>query len=998
MFGKHPYPTPKPIGLLMLLLYVCTSTVKAQQLFPFAALKGNPVDTSGWDFLGTAAALTNALPTFINPDEVLVCAPELAKSGGVFYRRPINIVKCSSWEVTFEFSLRGPIPGDGLAFCFLDKTPLANQLVLGEGMGIPQDAQGLKICIDTYNNSNDRNPGPINNHKNIPMVQIRWGKGYPVYSPYGSVLSDGTQDDLHGDNRNFKQPSKFNDDKSLDFLNIGTNNPQFHRCRIVYNNGNVQVYIGNMVTPVIQTTIPLAEQPSQDGFFGFTSSTGGNVIAPFVRNVNISTNLPIANPGANKQVWVCSGLPVVLGTAAQPGITYQWSPGNNLNNTSVANPTFLQTNFGPDTITQRKTLLVSNSTQVTCQSADSIDVKVLPAPSLSFGVSGSCVGEILQFTPSTGWPNNLENTLQFKWRFGDTLSTPANPDSSMSKIGTHAFSKPGIYTVVLETKTPAGCFSKNTGPVNIQFGSNAAFSVTDRTKLAFCKPVKLVQQKAGGGAGSITIFPDYPSATKVEIKPTIPVLGDTIAINYQTLGIVPNKAFYVIKWVTLDASGCQSQEWDTIYLSPLPNVNFSPLSGICVNAAPINLTAATETTGVPGIGWYKGHGITDSALGTFNPALVGVGKHTITYHFLTALGCSTSASQSIEVHPTIAVNFSVLNRGSLCFRTPVVLQQNAVGGMAGQTKIYYDFPASPANSLRTPIPQAGTAIALHYPSSGIASGKPFYVVRWENISDFGCQSFKQDSIIIAPNPITQMVPLAAVCADAPPFLLNSGIESSGAVGQGIYTGKGILNSNGLFDPSSAQAGAHRIQYIFTANTGCADTSVANQTVYTAVLANGGPTRFTFLGVSTQILATTNVSNYAVLWTPSLGLSNPTELRPKASPSKDQLYTIAITSAEGCSNSDTVSVRVIDQLIIPNAFSPNGDGINDTWQIRYLDLLPEATIQIFDRYGKTVLNKQGYNPPWDGRVNGRDVPVGVYYYIIDLKIGGKIFTGSIAVLR
>jgi gliding motility-associated-like protein len=86
------------------------------------------------------------------------------------------------------------------------------------------------------------------------------------------------------------------------------------------------------------------------------------------------------------------------------------------------------------------------------------------------------------------------------------------------------------------------------------------------------------------------------------------------------------------------------------------------------------------------------------------------------------------------------------------------------------------------------------------------------------------------------------------------------------------------------------------------------------------------------------------------------------------------------------------------LVIPNTFTPNADGINDTWKIPALASYPNCSVQIFNRYGAKVYNSIGYGMPWDGTVNGSDAPVGVYYYSIDTKVRGINASGSITVIR
>ncbi len=84
--------------------------------------------------------------------------------------------------------------------------------------------------------------------------------------------------------------------------------------------------------------------------------------------------------------------------------------------------------------------------------------------------------------------------------------------------------------------------------------------------------------------------------------------------------------------------------------------------------------------------------------------------------------------------------------------------------------------------------------------------------------------------------------------------------------------------------------------------------------------------------------------------------------------------------------------------VTNAFSPNGDGINDKWNLPFLDQFSDCRVQIFNRHGQMVFTSVGYSNPWDGSINGKTAPVGTYYFIIDLRNGEKPLTGYVVVLR
>ena len=95
---------------------------------------------------------------------------------------------------------------------------------------------------------------------------------------------------------------------------------------------------------------------------------------------------------------------------------------------------------------------------------------------------------------------------------------------------------------------------------------------------------------------------------------------------------------------------------------------------------------------------------------------------------------------------------------------------------------------------------------------------------------------------------------------------------------------------------------------------------------------------------------------------------------------------------------TITAAAVAILAIPNTFTPNDDGVNDTWNIKNLAYLSKSTVNIYDIRGARVFSSLGYAQPWDGRMNGKNVPTGVYYYVIDTKADGKLLSGWVTVLK
>jgi gliding motility-associated-like protein len=111
------------------------------------------------------------------------------------------------------------------------------------------------------------------------------------------------------------------------------------------------------------------------------------------------------------------------------------------------------------------------------------------------------------------------------------------------------------------------------------------------------------------------------------------------------------------------------------------------------------------------------------------------------------------------------------------------------------------------------------------------------------------------------------------------------------------------------------------------------------------------------------------------------------------------YTLEVEDANGC-KATTVFVVIpwCKDLLMPNTFSPNGDGINDFWTVGGLENDPGARISIFNRNGSLLFETRGDKPVWDGKYRGSDLPVGVYYYSIITKNSAKALSGWITIIR
>ncbi|NCD70103.1 T9SS type B sorting domain-containing protein [Mucilaginibacter agri] len=142
--------------------------------------------------------------------------------------------------------------------------------------------------------------------------------------------------------------------------------------------------------------------------------------------------------------------------------------------------------------------------------------------------------------------------------------------------------------------------------------------------------------------------------------------------------------------------------------------------------------------------------------------------------------------------------------------------------------------------------------------------------------------------------------------------------------------------------------------------------------------------------------TGNVVSY--LWSPATGLDDISSPTPVATPYVTTTYTVLATTDGGCVAQTSITVTVINDIIIPNAFTPNNDGRNDLWNIPLLQFFPGCTVNVYNRYGALVFHSVNYSQAWDGTFNNSPLPVGTYYYIIDPKNDKPILSGPVTIIR
>ncbi len=275
-----------------------------------------------------------------------------------------------------------------------------------------------------------------------------------------------------------------------------------------------------------------------------------------------------------------------------------------------------------------------------------------------------------------------------------------------------------------------------------------------------------------------------------------------------------------------------------------------------------------------------------------------------------------------------------------------------------------------------------------YPTAAINNG----IYNVTGTTTIGCVNTNSININLGSVPQPNAGNDTIICEGTTAFLHATGGTS--------YNWKpaSTLDNPNISNPSATPIDT--IQYIVTvSNNSCSrnDTVIVN--VLKKPVAQVGPKQTIFEGNYTQLSGVIDGTNVSFYWSPNQDISDIHSLSPTVNPANSIYYILNVVSNDGCGTAkDSTFIRVLKKIKPPNAFTPNGDGINDDWYIKDLETYAEAEVFIYSRTGQLIFQSKGYNKRWNGTFNNQPLPVGTYYYIIDLKNNIPKISGSVTIIR
>ncbi len=690
-------------------------------------------------------------------------------------------------------------------------------------------------------------------------------------------------------------------------------------------------------------------------------------------------NRPVPDFTLPGNVCLPGGVALFTNTSTVIGggsMTYTWNFGDASPISNQTSPSHIYTTTGSYSVTLTAALGACSKDTVKIFST------LYPKPLANFSVNPeTCLNTSTVFTDLSTASNSTINN--WSWNFGDAgVSTNQSPS--------HTYSTAGSYSVTLQVTTDKGCTDDTIRSIVINPLPSAAFTISNPR----CETQAITFTDASlPNAGLITEwswdFGDGNTAIRNDALPFTHVY--TSAGNYTvTLKVKTDR-------------GCFSTfAVQQIVIHNMPAPEFAFPTSLCFPGSVAftnNTTIADGTLSQMIYNWDFGD-MNNSTVTAPTHNYGAAGQYNVTVTATSNNGCIKSISHPLSIYGIPVAGYTVNNMGNICSNQSLNITNtsivNGLGTVVG-LEIYWDYLVDQTNVTTDNSPVANGIYSHTYPVFGTPLTKVYRVlIRAKNES--GCTNDYSIDLTVYAAPNVVFNNMAGICQEAPAFNLISASNTTSLTGTGIYSGSGVSNGN-LFTPTNAGVGTQMLTYTFSGDNGCISSATGSIVVFPTPILNLGPDRNVLEGNSISLAPVVITgSGLSYLWSPGTYLSSISIVNPVCAPREDIEYTLKVVSADGCKNEDDVFIKVVKDFIVPNTFTPNGDGINDLWKIENLNFYPNHRLEVFNRNGQKLFESTNYNGDWNGSYKGKPLPSGTYYYIIDLYGARATKKGYVTIIR
>ena len=601
-------------------------------------------------------------------------------------------------------------------------------------------------------------------------------------------------------------------------------------------------------------------------------------------------------------------------------------------------------------------------------------VKVYAIPTIEIDYSKGCLPDngVVQFNNKTTTSDGQAITGH-TWNFGDGSALPPNNNTSIDASPSHVYTH-GSYDVQYKVTSEKGCVKDTL--IKAVFNAKPSFQFDDLA--AVCEQstaVSIAVAKVTNGLAGTGVYQGAGTSSAGLFTPSVAGAG-THTISYQFT----------------TTAGCVASVSKPIQVKATPTAAFTFNNNSCEGSEVTFTSASTITNGETIAKWEwrfdGGTVVVNTAATPVKRRYASSGSYPVKHVVTSNNNCvSEVAEQPVNIRPLPDAAFVVpevicMPGGSAAFINKTFITDNSA--------LTYSWNFGDGSASSTALNPVHV-----YARTGS------YKVELTATSLYGCvDKISNTADLFSNKPVASFTASREVCAGTAPMLTDKSTASGATVAAWNWDfGNGATSALAAPSVTYTRAGSYTIQLTVKNSKGCASDPFPQPIiVHELPVIDAGPSFMVRTGTQVQFNATANAAASSFSWTPVTGLSSATILKPFITVTEDRMYWLTATNAFNCSVKDSLKVELLRALEPPTAFSPNGDGIHDVWEIPYLSDYRDAVVTVFNRYGQQVYRSAGYPRPWDGSFNGKPLPSGTYYYVIHTGTGNEPLTGPVTIIR
>ncbi len=617
--------------------------------------------------------------------------------------------------------------------------------------------------------------------------------------------------------------------------------------------------------------------------------------------------------------------------------TYQWSFGDN-SNASLQSPVH---NYQQAGIYDVK-LIVTTEHGCTDTLLKPRAIEIYRNPVATFtGDSIHCTpGNFRYISGSTA----NDPIAQYQWKVNGNIAGTADTLD-------HNFIPAGLYDVMLKVTTDKGCVDDTTRRIIID-SVGAKFSIENPKICGDTGTVRFNNLSASrfSNMNYRWNFGDAQTSTDINLTHFYTVAGHYLA---------------TLKATTVNGCSSTYQSTDTVIIyttttAAIVGVNEKCMQNVLVYQANIVTQDAITTY------TWKLNNNTISNADTMLYNFVNAGNYTVQLNVRTGYGCDVTVSKPVVIHPLpvpAAAPDTTICRGGF-------VQLRSFDG------VIYQWAASASlQNINSATPRAIPVVTTNY-SVAVTN-------------QFGC--VQNDTVTVV---VDEPVNLTVSVNDSLCIGERRQLKATSTVNNYLWSPSGTLSNPAAANPYASPTVTTPYQVIAFSNNVCnSDTGYVTIFVGNKPTVNAGADRNVANGTPIQLFAQAvgnDINRY--LWEPSTGLDCVSCPNPKLMADDNITYRVTVETIFGCTATDEMRIVVFcgkGQLYIPNAFSPNGDGLNDIFYVKGFGLAKIKKMMIFNRLGQKVFEKQDVpvndkSQGWNGETQGQPpTTTAAYVYILEV---------------